>query len=139
MNTIKFNFWFKIYLITLFTFAFFFLFEKYDNKVEWTISEWLINYQGGFTRRGLLGEIIFQFSKIFSVTVREMIFIFQVVTYVIFYSLLYKFIRDINKSLLLVFAIFSPLFVIYPIAEVEVLARKEIFIFIELLGILIVY
>jgi hypothetical protein len=133
MNTIKFNLWFKIYLITLFTFAFFFLFEKYDNKVEWTISEWLINYQGGFTRRGLLGEIIFQFSKIFSVTVREMIFIFQVVTYVIFYSLLYKFIRDINKSLLLVFAIFSPLFVIYPIAEVEVLARKEIFVFISFL------
>ena len=51
---------------------------------------------------------------------REMIFTFQVVTYIIFYSLLYKFIRDINKSLLLVFAIFSPLFVIYPIAEVEV-------------------
>ena len=62
MNTIKFNLWFKIYLITLFTFAFFFLFEKYDNKVEWTISEWLINYQGGFTRRGFIGEIIFQFS-----------------------------------------------------------------------------
>jgi len=133
MNTIKFNLWFKIYLIVLFLFAFFFLFEKYDNNVEWTISEWLINYQGGFTRRGLLGEIVFQFSKIFSVTVREMIFIFQVATYIIFYSLLYKFIRDINKSLLLVFAIFSPLFIIYPIAEVEVLARKEVFVFISFL------
>ena len=133
MNTLKFNLWFKIYLITLFLFAVFFLFQKYNNSVEWTISEWLINYQGGFTRRGLLGEIVFQFSKIFSITVREMIFTFQVVTYIIFYSLLYKFIRDINKSLLLVFAIFSPLFVIYPIAEVEVLARKEVFVFISFL------
>ena len=133
MNTIKFNSWFKVYLIILFLFAFFFLFQKYDNKVEWTISEWLINYQGGFTRRGLLGEIVFQFSKIFSVSVREMIFIFQTVTYLIFYYLLYKFIKDIKKSLLLVFAIFSPLFIIYPIAEVEVLARKEVFVFISFL------
>ena len=133
MNTLKFNLCFKIYLITLFLFVVFFLFQKYNNSVEWTISEWLINYQGGFTRRGLLGEIVFQFSKIFSITVREMIFTFQVVTYIIFYSLLYKFIRDINKSLLLVFAIFSPLFVIYPIAEVEVLARKEVYVFISFL------
>ena len=133
MNTLKFNLWFKIYLITLFLFAVFFLFQKYNNSVEWTISEWLINYQGGFTRRGLIGEIVFQFSKIFSITLREIIFTFQVVTYIIFYSLLYKFIRDINKSLLLIFAIFSPLFVIYPIAEVEVLARKEVFVFISFL------
>ena len=133
MNTLKFNLCFKIYLITLFLFAVFFLFQKYNNSVEWTISEWLINYQGGFTRRGLIGEIVFQFSKIFSITLREIIFTFQVVTYIIFYSLLYKFIRDINKSLLLVFAIFSPLFVIYPIAEVEVLARKEVFVFISFL------
>ena len=133
MNTLKFNLCFKIYLITLFLFVVFFLFQKYNNSVEWTISEWLINYQGGFTRRGLIGEIVFQFSKIFSITLREMIFTFQVVTYIIFYSLLYRFIRDINKSLLLIFAIFSPLFVIYPIAEVEVLARKEVFVFISFL------
>ena len=131
MNIIKFNLCFKIYLITLFLFAFFFLFQKYNNNVEWTISEWLINYQGGFTRRGLIGEIVFQFSKILSVSVRKMIFIFQVATYIIFYFLLYKFIRDIKKTLLLIFAIFSPLFLIYPIAEVEVLARKEVFVFIS--------
>ena len=129
MNSIKFNHWFKIYLSVLFLFAIFFLFQKYDNKVEWTISEWLINYQGGFTRRGLLGEIVFQLSKIFSITVREMIFVLQVGAYLLYYTLLYKFIKDVNKNLLLVFAIFSPLFILYPIAEVEVLARKELFIF----------
>ena len=26
---------------------------------SWTIGEWLINYQGGFVRRGLLGEGIY--------------------------------------------------------------------------------
>jgi hypothetical protein len=24
---------------------------------QWLIGDWLINYQGGFTRRGLIGEI----------------------------------------------------------------------------------
>ena len=26
---------------------------------SWTIGEWLINYQGGFVRRGFIGEIIY--------------------------------------------------------------------------------
>ena len=133
MNTSKFNYWYKIYLITMFCFATFFLFQKYNNTVEWTISEWLINYQGGFTRRGLIGEIIFQLSKIFSLTIRELILIFQLTTYLIYYVLVYKFLKNINKNIILVFAIFSPLFIIYPISEVEVLARKEIFVFISFL------
>ena len=31
---------------------------------SWGISEWLINYQGGFVRRGLAGELLFQAYKI---------------------------------------------------------------------------
>ena len=31
---------------------------------SWQISEWLINYQGGFVRRGLPGEIILALSKL---------------------------------------------------------------------------
>lgn len=133
MNNAKFNQWFKIYLVILFFFATFFLYQKYNNSVEWTISEWLINYQGGFTRRGLIGELAFQFSNLFSISVRESILIFQITAYLIYYFLLYKFLKNINKNLFLVFAIFSPLFIIYPIAEVEALARKEIFIFISFL------
>ena len=34
---------------------------SYDNT--WSVGEWLINYQGGFVRRGLPGEIIFQLAS----------------------------------------------------------------------------
>lgn len=34
------------------------LFTVYDNK-SWQITEFLINYQGGFVRRGLTGELLF--------------------------------------------------------------------------------
>jgi len=127
------NFYLKIYLIILYLFAVFFFFQKYNNYVEWTISEWLINYQGGFTRRGLIGEIVFQISKLSSLTIRETIFTFQITTYLLYFYLLYKFLKDTNNNILFIFAIFSPLFVIYPIAEVEVLGRKEIFIYVSFL------
>ena len=139
MKNFTFNFYFKFYLIILFSFAVFFFFQKYNNYVEWTISEWLINYQGGFTRRGLIGEIVFQFSKYTILTIRETILTFQILTYFIYFYLTYKFIKNSNKHLLLIFAIFSPLFVIYPIAEVEVLGRKEIFIYISFLLVLNIF
>ena len=31
---------------------------------KYVFTEWLINYEGGFVRRGLLGEIVFKISKI---------------------------------------------------------------------------
>ena len=133
MKNYTLNFYLKIYLIILYLFAVFFFFQKYNNYVEWTISEWLINYQGGFTRRGLIGEIVFQISKLSSLTIRETILTFQITTYLIYFYLLYKFLKDTNNNILFIFAIFSPLFVIYPIAEVEVLGRKEIFIYVSFL------
>ena len=96
MNQVKFNQYFKLYLFILFFFACFFLYQKYNNLSEWTISEWLINYQGGFTRRGLIGEIVFQFSKIFSTTLRETILIFQIISYLVYFIFLYKFIKNIK-------------------------------------------
>lgn len=133
MNNIRFNKWFKVYLVVLYLFASFFLYQKYNNGGEWTIFEWLINYQGGFTRRGFIGEIVFQFSKIFPTTLRETILLFQLISYLVYFTLIFKFLKKLNINLLLVFAIYSPLFVLYPIAEVEVLARKEIFVFISFL------
>ena len=133
MKNYTLNFYLKIYLIILYLFAVFFFFQKYNNYVEWTISEWLINYQGGFTRRGLIGEIVFQISKLSSLTIRETILTFQITTYLLYFYLLYKFLKDTNNNILFIFAIFSPLFVIYPIAEVEVLGRKEIFIYVSFL------
>ena len=61
MKNKLFIFYFKIYLAVLFLFATYFLIQRYDDG-GYTISEWLINYQGGFTRRGLIGEAIYYFS-----------------------------------------------------------------------------
>ncbi len=133
MKVTNYNFYLKLYLFLLFLFATYFFFQKYNNTVEWTISEWLINYQGGFTRRGLLGEIIFQLSKFINLTIRETILLFQILSYLLYFYLVFGLLKNSNIHIIFIFAIFSPIFIIYPIAEVEVLGRKEIFVFISFL------
>ena len=58
---------------------------------SWTIGEWLINYEGGFVRRGLLGEALYLFSiatKISPIFIIWLIFIKKNILY--------------NKALLLI-------------------------------------
>ena len=120
---------FSLYLIVLFFFGVFFLNEKHIVENDSTISEWLINYSGGFTKRGLIGEICVFFANFFEINLRDSILIFQLVIFSIYFILLYFFFKNIKMNKLMILAVFSPIFILYPIAEIEVLARKELFIF----------
>ena len=53
------NFYLLTYLALLFIIGSFHLYFKHTGGADSTISEWLINYQGGFTKRGIIGEICF--------------------------------------------------------------------------------
>ncbi len=129
MNIRKFNNYFFIYLCLLFLFGIFWLYIKHAVGNDSTISEWLINYQGGFTKRGLIGEICFQIAKYFDLSLRFVIFLFQSLMYSIFLFLIYRFFRNIPTNLIIILSIFTPIFLLYPLAEIEVLVRKETFVF----------
>lgn len=43
----------------------------------WHMGDWLINYQGGFVRRGFLGEIIYQCSEYTAVSPGFYVFLVQ--------------------------------------------------------------
>ena len=133
MNTKKFNNIFFLFVSFILLIGIFYLYQKHLIANDSTISEWLINYQGGFTRRGLIGEICFKIADLFNLKLRFVIFLFQSVLSVFYLVLIYQFIKDLPKNILTVIAIFSPLFLLYPVAEIEVLARKEIFIYIGFL------
>ena len=70
--------YFKYYLISISVFAFIWLYLKHDVGNDSTISEWIINYQGGFTRRGLPGEIAFHIAQIFDLKLRFVILLMQI-------------------------------------------------------------
>ena len=133
INIKKFNNYFFIYLFLLFVFGIFWLYIKHLVGNDSTISEWFINYQGGFIKRGLIGEICFQIAKYYGLSLRFVIFLFQSLIYSAFLILIYRFFRDIPTNIFITLSIFTPIFLLYPVAEIEVLARKETFIFIGFL------
>ena len=117
------------YLSILFIFSVIFLNEKHNVGNDSTIAEWLINYSGGFTKRGIIGQIAIFFSNIFNLNLRDSILIFQISIVSIYYVSIYFFLKDVKLNKLLILSIFTPIFLLYPVAEIEVLARKELFIF----------
>ena len=54
-------------------YAIFYLYFKHEVGNDSSVSEWLINYQGGFTRRGLGGEITTTVANFFSIPLRKSI------------------------------------------------------------------
>ena len=123
------NIYFSWYLCVLFIFSCIFLYNKHDVGNDSTIAEWLINYSGGFTKRGLIGQIIIYFSSATKLNLRDSILIFQIFIVLIYFISIYVFFKDIKINKILILALFTPIFILYPVAEIEVLARKEVFIF----------
>ncbi len=123
-NFLRTNF-FKFYLIFIFLFSVLFLSQKFLYPTDWTTSEWLINYQGGFVRRGLIGEVLINIHNYSEITLRYLVFYFEILILLIFLFLIFKFFQNVYLNQFLIFLFFCPIFLIYPLAENEVLVRKE--------------
>ena len=126
INSIK---YFKLYIAILFIFSVFYLYGKYNVGNDSTVSEWLINYEGGFTKRGLIGQIAIFISEFFNFSLRQSILFFQIFSIGVYYLLLINFFKSIRFNKIILLSIFTPIFLLYPVAEIEVLGRKEIIIF----------
>ena len=120
---------FKFFILFNIIFVIFYLFVKHDVGNDSSISEWLINYRGGFTRRGLGGEINILLANIFGLSLRQSIFLFQSIVHVTYLILIFKYFKQMKLNILQLFAFFAPIFILYPIAEIEVLGRKEMLLF----------
>ena len=103
----------KIFLKVFFSLLFIFsVFKIYDNTVSrdaWQYGEWLINYQSGFIRRGLIGEIIYHLSFIFQNNIAFTTVILVSSICLIYYKLLYELFKRVNINYIWLLLIFSPL------------------------------
>ena len=121
---------FKIYIIFIFLLSSFYLSAVYLSPVNNAMSEWVINYGGGFVRRGLIGEIIFQISTFFKIKLREGFLILQILLYFFYYLIIYWLLSNFKKNFIIYLAIFSPVFYSFGLYELEALGRKEILMYI---------
>ena len=98
---------FFLYLSLLFLFVLFFLAAVHNSSVNNSMAEWVINYQGGFTRRGFLGEIIFQISQFFNFQLRKVFLVLQVLIYIGYFYSIYQLFKKINYNFIFGITIFS--------------------------------
>ncbi len=92
----------------------------------WTIEEWLINYQGGFVRRGLQGEIFYQAALLANIDPGMFVVAVHVICYFIFFLVSYKLLilqERMDKYLVL---ILSPFLFTFQIHDPHGGFRKEI-------------
>ena len=128
LSKIKSNKYSILYLLLYQPFIFVFmahLFNK-DSRVipeSWQMTEMLINFQSGFIRRGLTGEIFYQLAPYINVQLAVYIFCFACVLF-LFYLIIKETIRKGYSILLLPSAFFlSSLF-----AANAVWVRRDVFI-----------
>ena len=84
MNNIYLKKNFFAFIIFSIIFSVFFLYMKHDVGNDSSVSEWLINYNGGFTKRGLGGEIAIVIANLFDFSLRQSIFFVQSLAHVIY-------------------------------------------------------
>ena len=86
MKTLKFNK--NAGLITVLTAALFgclsYIIRFYNNNAHYEVQDWLINYQGGFVRRGIPGELFYQLYNFTGIHPGWMVFIFVSIHFQIF-------------------------------------------------------
>ena len=125
----KFKSLIKLYILFLTIVSIFYLSALNQVATYNAMAEWVVNYQGGFVRRGLSGEMLYQINNLIDIPLRYLVFYFEIVLIFVFLLLTYKFLYEIKLNALLIFIFFSPIFLIYPVAENEVLGRKEYLFF----------
>ena len=117
-------------IIILISSSIYFLWSiKLLNDFPWryVFTDWIINYEGGYIRRGLLGEISINLSNFLALNIKYVFFIIHLSIYLLFHLLFYNFFSNFKKNYIFYLLCFSPLVFLYPIATFEAFARKEIF------------
>ena len=101
-------------------------FRFFQNKTAHQFAPWFSNYQGGFVRRGLPGELLYQIHDFFNLHLGWIVFIFVILLYFSFYFLFFKSIKNLKLNVVFIFALLSPLAFYYPVLNSKATGHKEI-------------
>ena len=106
-----------------------YIYFSYKNAAAWdgwVIGDWLINFSGGFVRRGLFGEFILYVSQISGLKLNRLVFLIQIVTFLIFCVALLKLLQNKKVTFWYFFWFTYPAFIAFYIFDKAAVGRKEI-------------
>jgi hypothetical protein len=77
----------------------------------WLVGDWLINYQGGFVRRGLSGEVLLKISSLTKIDLIALTIFIQIALCLCTFIFTFKLTRHIRPTAINAVIVFSPAFV----------------------------
>jgi len=123
INTYKILTYFLIFFTSLN--YIFFTHRFFQRENGYILGDWLINYEGGFSRRGFLGESILYLKSFLNIDLVNLTFVIVIIFYLIFIYLLVKLISRSNINFLIVLFIFSPSTLLFNFYDPLAIGRKE--------------
>ena len=125
-NKLLFNFLFLIIFLVLSVYFYKSFFSMFGNK--WAFWELFVNYEGGFIKRGLLGEIFINLNKTFNIKpffFFSPLFVFLHISQaIILYNLIYPY---KNFKILVVLIVFSPALLLFNFYDINTYFTKDNF------------
>ena len=89
-----------IFFIAIICFIALYSFIYVPDYESYQISDWMINYEGGFIRRGLMGQLLLSANTIHTFDVRYAILIIELISYILFFYLIFMIFSKYKWSLL---------------------------------------
>ena len=102
----------------------------------WSMGDWLVNYQGGFVRRGLPGEVAFLAGHLFHISPSWLVLCMQCTCYAAMFFSFYRLLIGLRLKLWTTAILLSPATLIFHLMEYPSGFRKET-IFLGGLGVLV--
>ena len=95
----------------------------------WIIGDWLINYDLGFVRRGLSGEIIFLIHQLTGVNHNYIVMVVQSVSYFFFIYLIFLILNKKIITFWLFILLLTPGFLLFTYYDGMAVGRKEVLLY----------
>ena len=119
------------FFLVLYFFNIFVIHHNFEKLISLKLL--LLNYDGGFIRRALLGEIVTNISSFLNVNFKYIFLLIHVINYSIFFYLNYLFFKKFKKNYIFYFFVFSPLYLTFTLGDAsspyaEFLIQREIYL-----------
>ncbi len=124
-------YWPLIVLLCIFAFV---NFSRVDYVLSqswngWAIGDWLLNYEGGFIRRGLLGTFLISIGSGLGISLNHLIYVVQCTVFLLFLLIFIYLIRNKKINFWYLILCFSPGFLLFNYYDGMSVGRKEILIY----------
>jgi hypothetical protein len=122
--------------VALYTLAFSVLMTLKNSS--YIIGDWLINYSGGFVRRGLIGTFVLAANHATHIPLRWIVFVIQGAVFLLFLWCVYRLSKGIRWTFLMTAIMLSPATLAFTVLESYAGIRKEMLLFAALAWVLCV-